>query len=101
MNLTLAQIAIVIAAVFLIGFLVHKYLPTSAVARAETAVVAEAAKVESVIEQDGWKLLVKTVSAVSDASAKKAAVASATSELSEHFANVAKLKAAVAALPEA
>ena len=62
---------------------------------------AVVARIEQEIVDDGWKLLAKTVAAVSDGSAKKAALATATSDLTEHFDNVRKLKAAVAALPEA
>lgn len=62
---------------------------------------AAVAKVESAIADDGWKMLAKTVAYVADGTAKKQAVANASAELAEHFANVAKLKAAVSALPEA
>ena len=62
---------------------------------------AAVTKMENAVVEDGWKLLAKTVTAVADGSAKKQAVADANADLTEHFANVAKLKAAVAALPDA
>jgi len=66
--------------------------------RPKPAVIA---RVEAEVAQDGWKLLAKTVAAVADSSGKQAALANATADLAEHFENVRKLKAAVAALPEA
>lgn len=59
------------------------------------------ASVEDKIAEDGWKLLAKTMAAVADGTAKKQAVSNASADLAEHFQNVAKLKAAAAALPDA
>lgn len=68
---------------------------------ANKPVPAAVAKVEAAIEGDAWKLLSRTVASIADASGKKAAVANANAELSDHFANVAKLKAMISALPDA
>lgn len=62
---------------------------------------AVVARVEAELVDDGWKLLQRTVAAVASDAGKKQALANATDELSEHYASVRKLKAAVAALPEA
>lgn len=62
---------------------------------------AAVARVEQEVVDDGWKLLAKTVAAVADGSAKKAALANAQTDLAEHFDQVRKLKAAVSQLPEA
>jgi Flp pilus assembly protein TadB len=62
---------------------------------------AVVARVEAELVDDSWKLLAKTVSTVADGGAKKAALTNAQTDLTEHFDNVRKLKAAVAALPEA
>lgn len=87
-------IAALIAAALALGYVLAKVA-----ARYKTP--AAIAKVEATIEGDAWKLLSKTVAAVADASSKKSAVSNANADLAEHVANVAKLKAYVAALPDA
>lgn len=92
MNPTLVAGLIVLAIVMTIAAMswLHSHQTPAAVARVEQEVV-----------EDGWKLLAKTVATVADGSSKKAALANAQTDLAEHFDNVRKLKAAVAALPEA
>lgn len=59
------------------------------------------AKVEAELAADGWELLQRTVAAVASDAAKKQAVTNATDDLAAHYVGVRRLKAAVAALPEA
>lgn len=89
---------ILIAAGILLALVVG-FVGAKIAARSKTP--AAVAKVEAVIEGDAWKVLGKTLTAVADASGKKAAVANASADLADHFANVTKLKAVVAQLPEA
>lgn len=102
MTFTIAQLILAAAALLVAGFLVHKYLPGSAVAKFESGVISQVEAVapavrnfESQIEGDASHLLAKAELWLTDDSAANAKLAQAAKLASEANADKAARQAAL------
>lgn len=95
MTFTIPELSALIAAVLIVGFLIHKYLPASKVAKAEDWVLSEAKKIEPSIDALGMKALTDAEMWITDTSSKDAAIAKLQAEKA---AIVAAARAHVAAI---
>lgn len=99
MTFTLPELIALAAVILVIGFLVHKYLPASAVAKAETAVIADVRKIAPTIDAIGMQALADAEMWITDTSSKDAAIARLQAEkaaiVAAARAHVAKVLAAL------
>ena len=119
MNIDLPQAILIATAVAAVLFLIHRFAPNSAVAKATDAAIADAKKAEaaaaaaagkiepaiaglaSSAETEAWKLLGELIAKTADLEPKKSAVAAAQADLDAHVKRLNALKTAVATLPSA
>lgn len=102
MTFTIPQLILAAAAILVAGFLIHKYLPGSAVAKAEAGLMSQAEafapavrSFESRIEGDASHLLAQAELWLTDDSAANAKLAQAAKLASEANADKAARQAAL------
>ena len=102
MNPTISQAILLAVAVLAVLFLVHRFAPTSAVAKAEDVAIAQVKKVEPILQNDAMQALSAVETWLTDTSSEDATIAKANASkatkaaaLREHISTLqAKLPAA-------
>ncbi len=99
MTLSIPELIALAAAILVLGILVHKYLPTGAVAKAEGQLVADVRGALPAAETFGLKALSDVEMWLSDTHSKDAAIAKLQAEKAQIQAairaHIAKLSAAL------
>lgn len=101
MNPTIAQAILLAVAVLAILFLIHRFTPTSTVAKAEDVAIADAKKVEPALQALGTKIeaaaeadamaaLAKVTTWITDTSAESAMKAEAAAKVAAADASIAR-----------
>lgn len=112
MTFTPLELGLLFVVVLAAGFLIHKYLPNSAVAKAEDKMIAGIKKAEPdikaevksiviTIEEDAWKAVEAALAKAADLTAAKATADSAAAAYQAAQKRLADFKASVQALPSA